>query len=79
MKIAVISDIHGNIFALNAVLEAIKKQDVTYTICLGDLVGYGCNPNEVIERLRNEKFLVLKGIMMLPLLIRIIRSFVKMK
>ena len=36
MKIAVISDIHGNIFALNAVLEAIKKQDVTYTICLGD-------------------------------------------
>ena len=61
MKIAVISDIHGNIFALNAVLEAIKKQDVTYTICLGDLVGYGCNPNEVIERLRNEKIPCIKG------------------
>lgn len=61
MKIAVISDIHGNIFALNAVLKAIKKQDVTYTICLGDLVGYGCNPNEVIERLRNEKIPCIKG------------------
>lgn len=61
MKIAVISDIHGNIFALNEVLKDIEKQNVNYTICLGDLVGYGCNPNEVVERIRNEKIPCIKG------------------
>ncbi len=61
MKIAVISDIHGNIYALDEILKDIKKQKVNFTICLGDLVGYGCNPNEVIERIRNEKILCIKG------------------
>lgn len=61
MKIAVISDIHGNIFALDEVLKDIKKQNVDCIICLGDLVGYGCNPNEVIQRIREEKILCIKG------------------
>lgn len=61
MKIAVISDIHGNIYALDEVLKDIKRQNVNFTICLGDLVGYGCNPNEVIERIRDEKILCIKG------------------
>ncbi len=61
MKIAVISDIHGNIFALDEVLKNIEKQNVNYTICLGDLVGYGCNPNEVIERIKSEKIPCIKG------------------
>ncbi|MDO4535982.1 MAG: metallophosphoesterase family protein [Clostridium perfringens] len=61
MKIAVISDIHGNIYALDEVLKDIKKQNVNFTICLGDLVGYGCNPNEVIERIKEEKIPCIKG------------------
>ena len=66
VSIATVSRVLNDIDVVNEetkkkVLEAIKKQDVTYTICLGDLVGYGCNPNEVIERLRNEKIPCIKG------------------
>ena len=61
MRIAVISDIHGNIYALEEVLKDIQKQDVNLIICLGDLVGYGCNPNDVIEKIRDEKILCIKG------------------
>lgn len=56
-KYAFLSDIHGNIIALEAVLNDIKKQGipVEYIYCLGDLVGYGPNPNEVIELIRDMK------------------------
>jgi predicted phosphodiesterase len=47
MKILVISDIHANLTALQAVLDAAGKVDATW--CLGDLVGYGPDPNECIE------------------------------
>ena len=50
MKILVISDVHANIFALNAVLE--KEADADKIICAGDLVNYGYFPHEVIERFR---------------------------
>ena len=54
MRLAFISDIHGNLPALDAVLAdiAIRRIDATYH--LGDLVGYGPWPNEVIERIRAE-------------------------
>ena len=52
MKLAVISCIHGNLEALNAVLADIGQQKADQTICLGDLVGYGPFPNEVVERIR---------------------------
>ncbi|NWG09742.1 MAG: metallophosphoesterase family protein [Nitrososphaerales archaeon] len=45
-ELAVISDIHGNLDALDAVLKSMGKKSI---YCLGDLVGYGANPNEVIE------------------------------
>lgn len=61
MNIAVISDIHGNIFALEAVLEDIKNRNVDTIICLGDLVGYGPFPNEVIDLIRKENILVIMG------------------
>lgn len=61
MNIAVISDIHGNIFALEAVLEDTKNRNVDTIICLGDLVGYGPFPNEVIELIRKENILVIMG------------------
>lgn len=49
MKIAVISDIHGNLSALNAVLQDIEKQGITNYFFLGDLVMNGPNPKEVFE------------------------------
>lgn len=50
MRIAVISDIHGNLPALKAVLGDLGVVDALY--CLGDMVGYGPEPNEVVEEIR---------------------------
>jgi predicted phosphodiesterase len=50
MKILVISDIHANLTALEAVLASAGEVDATW--CLGDLVGYGPDPNECVERVR---------------------------
>ncbi|MBO3444355.1 metallophosphoesterase family protein [Clostridium sp. CCUG 7971] len=61
MKIAVISDIHSNIYALNEVLLDIEKRNIDITVCTGDLVGYGTRPNEVIETLKREKILTIMG------------------
>ncbi|MFH0962527.1 MAG: metallophosphoesterase family protein [Planctomycetota bacterium] len=46
---AIISDIHGNLEALLAVLDDIKKRNITEIICLGDIIGYGPNPKECID------------------------------
>lgn len=51
MRILVISDIHANLTALEAVLLDAGQVDATW--CLGDLVGYGPDPNECIERVRS--------------------------
>ncbi len=50
MRVLVISDIHANLDALEAVLADAGSFDAVW--CLGDLVGYGPDPNEVIERVR---------------------------
>ncbi|MGM0443613.1 MAG: metallophosphoesterase family protein [Fibrobacterota bacterium] len=50
MKTALISDIHGNLDALEAVLEHIETMQVDRIICLGDIIGYGPNPNECVSR-----------------------------
>ena len=50
MKRAILSDIHGNLEALEAVLEDIAGQQVDEIICLGDIVGYGPNPLECIDQ-----------------------------
>ena len=49
MKILVLSDIHSNLVALETVLDQAPKFDALW--CLGDVVGYGPNPNECIDRL----------------------------
>jgi predicted phosphodiesterase len=49
VKRALISDIHSNIEALEAVLADIRSQGIAEIFCLGDLVGYGPNPREVID------------------------------
>ena len=61
MKIAIISDIHGNIYSLMNVLNDIEEQKVDTIICLGDLVGYGPHPNEVVAMIRRKNIICLKG------------------
>ena len=58
-KRAILSDIHGNIEALQAVLEDIKLQNVDEICCLGDIVGYGPNPRECIDLCRDFKLALL--------------------
>jgi predicted phosphodiesterase len=50
MKRAIVSDIHGNLEALEAVLADISHEGVDSIFCLGDIVGYGPNPRECIDR-----------------------------
>jgi putative phosphoesterase len=54
MRIGIISDIHGNVQALDAVLGDIKARHLDAVYCLGDLVGYAPFPNEVTARIRAE-------------------------
>ncbi|MEM3003680.1 MAG: YfcE family phosphodiesterase [Candidatus Bathyarchaeia archaeon] len=51
MRIAVLSDIHANLEALESVLSSLAGYDSLFL--LGDLVGYGAEPNEVVERVRS--------------------------
>ncbi len=61
MKYAIISDIHSNLEALRRVLEEIDKLGVDRIICLGDIVGYGANPNECVEIIRERKIESIMG------------------
>jgi predicted phosphodiesterase len=61
LRVAVISDIHANLHALEAVLEAIDADPPDALWCLGDLVGYGPRPNEVIELVRERAAISLVG------------------
>lgn len=61
MRIAIISDIHSNLEALTKALEIIDRQSVDEIVCLGDVVGYGANPNECVELVRQRCDAVIKG------------------
>ncbi len=61
MRLAIISDIHANIQALTKVLERCDREDIDEIVCLGDVVGYGGNPNECCELLREWCTVVLMG------------------
>ena len=52
MRYLVLSDIHANLEALEAVLEAARDIPHERLLVLGDLIGYGANPNEVVDRIR---------------------------
>jgi diadenosine tetraphosphatase ApaH/serine/threonine PP2A family protein phosphatase len=52
VRYAVLSDVHGNLEALETVLAAIRRHRPDALLCLGDTVGYGPNPNECAERIR---------------------------
>lgn len=61
MRYGIFSDIHSNLEALEAVLDLFKKEGVEQTLCLGDIVGYGANPTECIERIRSLGGIVIAG------------------
>ena len=61
MKIALFSDIHANLPALEAVLANIDSQKPDAVYCLGDLVGYNIWPNEVIDIIRERKIPTIAG------------------
>jgi diadenosine tetraphosphatase ApaH/serine/threonine PP2A family protein phosphatase len=61
MRVAVVSDIHGNIHALDAVLQALADEAVDEVWCLGDLVGYGARPNECCRAVAGRAALCLAG------------------
>jgi predicted phosphodiesterase len=56
---AIISDIHGNLEALQVVLADIKSQGIKDIYCLGDVVGYGPNPRECIDLVMESKLCLL--------------------
>ena len=51
---AVISDIHSNLEALTAVLADIEQRGATQIVCLGDVIGYGPNPRECLDLIREK-------------------------
>ena len=61
MTTAIISDIHGNLESLNRVLEYLKENEISEIYCLGDVVGYGPNPNECVELIKENCKAVLMG------------------
>lgn len=61
MKIGIISDIHSNFVALTSVISEMQKYHLDKIICLGDMVGYFDRPNEVINCLRVNNVLCIKG------------------
>jgi predicted phosphodiesterase len=61
MRVAVLSDIHGNLHALEAVLAEVGAERPDEIWCLGDLVGYGPRPNECVDLIRESASIVLAG------------------
>ncbi len=56
MKIAVLSDIHGNLEAFRAVVASIEVRRPDRVVCLGDMVGYGPEPEEVVQLFRDLQY-----------------------
>ncbi len=61
MRIAILSDIHSNLPALEAALSIVDAARVDAIYCLGDIVGYGASPNECLDIIRARATVVLRG------------------
>ncbi len=62
MRYLIISDVHGNLEALDAVIGAMTPLGYERVLVLGDLVGYGADPNGVIDRVRSlEPYKIIRG------------------
>src|SRR3954463_5880299 len=61
MRFAILSDLHANLEATQAVLADAGERDCTHYICLGDVVGYNANPRECLEIVRSMECPAVKG------------------
>jgi len=61
MRIAAISDVHGNYEALDKILTDISNRNVDKVICCGDVVGYGPDPVQCIQTLRENNVITIQG------------------
>lgn len=61
MRLALLSDIHANLEALQAVLKDLESQKVDQIVCLGDVVGYGCDPAACLDLVRKHCSVTLMG------------------
>jgi predicted phosphodiesterase len=61
MRLAIFSDIHSNLEALEAVLADARARECTQFVCLGDVVGYNANPHECVELVREMDCPLVKG------------------
>ena len=61
MKIAILSDIHGNFLSLKAVIKEIKIKKINKIICLGDYINYYYEPDKCIDLLKSINAKCIKG------------------
>jgi len=61
VRLAILSDIHSNLEAFEAVLADARARECTQFVCLGDVVGYNANPHECVERVREMDCPIVKG------------------
>jgi diadenosine tetraphosphatase ApaH/serine/threonine PP2A family protein phosphatase len=61
MRLGIFSDVHANLEALQAVLQAYQALAIDRYVCLGDIVGYGANPNECCKLVRDLTEVVVMG------------------
>ncbi len=61
MRLGIFSDVHANIEALTAVMEALRGESIDEYYCLGDVVGYGASPNECADIIRQQAKVTILG------------------
>ena len=61
MRYGIFSDIHSNLEALDAIIEAYRKEKIDKYLCVGDVVGYAANPKECIEKIRMLAMITVAG------------------
>lgn len=61
MRIGIFSDVHANIEAMNAVVEAFSSERIDKYVCIGDVVGYGASPNECCDLIRKMAAFTILG------------------
>lgn len=61
MRLGIFSDVHSNLEALKTALKFFDDMEVTQYLCLGDLVGYGANPNECVELIQKLRCTAVAG------------------
>jgi diadenosine tetraphosphatase ApaH/serine/threonine PP2A family protein phosphatase len=61
LRLAILSDIHSNLEALTTAFGIIDDEDIDQVVCLGDIVGYGANPNECVDLIRRRCPTVIQG------------------